>query len=277
MTRILGNSNANIEFFLDAEKKFVRKTCYGESAKRLLKQIRKQQSYVPFNDILTPKVYDVVATQEKTVVDMEYARGLDFVSYTSYVDGAEFKETFSLIVEFLEKEFFEAKISEFPSDVWKSKVKSILFSLNNREDVDKSLIAKCCDYLLDDIPAEIKIGNCHGDLTFSNMIISEESKKLYVFDFLDPPIETPYEDMAKILQDAEFFWSLQKYVGSCDATRVKIMWESAAKTLKQKIHHDTKILKKFQVLGMLRIAPYTRDVNNVSFIQDSLRRLIKCY
>lgn len=276
MTRLLGNSSASIEFFLDIEKKFVRKTCYVEDGRRLLRQIDKQQSYISFNNILAPKIYDVITTHEKTVVDMEFAQGLDFVSYTSYVDCSEFKNTFNLIIEFLEKEFNESKFFDFPRDAWVGKVESTFSSLKKRNDLDKELLIKCRHYLLNELPKVIKIGKCHGDLTFSNMIVSEESKKIYIFDFLDPPIETPYEDMAKVLQDAEFFWSLQKYSGTCDKTRVKILWESAARILKKRMQYDEKILKKFQVLGMLRIIPYTDDVNNVYFIQDSLRRLIEC-
>jgi len=130
-------------------------------------------------------------------------------------------------------------------------------------------------YLIENIPENLLIGKCHGDLTFSNIIVERE-RSVYTFDFLDPPVESPYEDAAKFLQDAQFFWSLQKFSGECDKTKVKVYWSFAAELLRNGLSAkcDMLLLKKFQLLGMLRIVPYTNDKSKLKFLESCLQGLL---
>jgi len=124
---------------------------------------------------------------------------------------------------------------------------------------------------LQSIPDQILLGECHGDLTFSNIIV-ERPGKICIFDFLNPPFETPYEDAAKFLQDAQFFWSIMKHKGNFDKTRVMIYWSYAESILRSELEKicDFNTLRKFQILGLLRIIPYTFDDK----ILQSLRKLV---
>lgn len=55
---------------------------------------------------------------------------------------------------------------------------------------------------------KVPVGQCHGDLTFANMLVDTENREFCMFDFLDCFVESPLQDIAKLLQDARHQWFL---------------------------------------------------------------------
>jgi hypothetical protein len=269
--KLPGNSQAHIEICSVNGQQFIKKTCTGLAAIRLLKQIKKQREFTPTDRVASPRIDKITIAGDVVSVFMEYIVGLDFVTYTSCCEVDDFNQSIDSLVSIVIDEFRSSTIMPFPREIWLKKVDSAC----SCESIDSEIVRECRTILTTDLPNEIPIGPCHGDLTFSNVIVSANNT-LFVFDFLDPPIETPYEDVAKILQDADFFWSLQKFNGKCDVSRVKIFWEHAANMLRQKMHEILvpELLRKFQILGLLRIVPYTNERKIVEFVTSSLRKLI---
>lgn len=271
--KILGNSTATVEIEKDQQGRlFVKKSCVGKDASRLLLQASKQNSFDGFGGIKTPKIFETKHSENRTELRMEYINGLDFIRFTNLANKNDFIEVIQKLINLINQEFEESNLLPFPLKTWNSKVKQVIHSCSTQVKVDLPNIEKI---LLSDLPEHLPIGKCHGDLTFSNVMV-ERDKTIYVFDFLDPPIESPYEDVAKFLQDAQFFWSLQKFNDNCDKTKVKIYWNYAAQLLENRIFErcDRKILKKFQLLGLLRIVPYTKDVDKLKFLEGNLQGLL---
>lgn len=267
-----GNSSATISVKNNfAGELIVEKTCTGSQAERLLRQANKQLSFVSRQRIRTPRITNLITERNLTKIEMEYVKGQDLVSFTTTSGKEEFTDVIGQIIEFILQEFNESVHVEFPIKKWTTKVEDTLSKLPDNF-TEKQDLEKC---LLQNLPETILVGPCHGDLTFSNCIV-ERNGNLCVFDFLDPPIETPYEDAAKFLQDAQFFWSLQKFKGECDKTKVKIYWSFAENLFKSKLnsHYNPDTLEKFQVLGLLRIIPYTRDEETLRFLLDSIRGIL---
>ena len=52
----------------------------------------------------------------------------------------------------------------------------------------------------------VSVGFCHGDLTFSNLLVNAKSRRIALFDFLDSFVESPLQDLAKLRQDTAYFW-----------------------------------------------------------------------
>lgn len=268
--KILGNSGAKIESILVDGVNVIRKTCTGDESKRLISQIEKQARFIPDPKIRTPSVLSVIHTDQMCEVSMEFINGLDFVTFTSQSDICEFESKISILISRVEEEIKRSQIQKFPKDKWIKKLDS-LERLSLERGIEKSKVDKIVNFIKRSIPEKILIGNCHGDLTFSNIIV-ERNGTLCVFDFLDPPIETPYEDISKLLQDAEFFWTLKKYKGSCDKTRVKIMWTYAKKMILKELGDkiDLSILSMFQVMTLFRIIPYTLEDSIIEYLVDSM-------
>jgi len=271
--KLLGNSTATVEIIRNEQDKLlVKKSCAGKHASRLLTQINKQKEFKDFEGIKTPKIFEVITSNDYTEFKMEYVNGLDFVSFTNIADKNDFIEVVQKIVKLINFEFQNSHIAKFPKDLWTNKVKQVIADSMDLVKVDFHDLEK---YLIENIPENLLIGKCHGDLTFSNIIVERE-KSVYTFDFLDPPVESPYEDAAKFLQDAQFFWSLQKFSGECDKTKVKVYWSFAAELLRNSLSAkcDMLLLKKFQLLGMLRIIPYTKDKSKLKFLESCLQGLL---
>lgn len=277
-TKISGNSGATLQFLFDnPDNKIVRKTCHGEKSKRLLKQAEKQKIFKQnIFGLKTPDITKIFHQDEVTLIEMPFIDGSDMISYTCYCDLSEFSQTTEKIIDFLTLEFQQASFHNFPLHVWHSKVVSLLSSEDVKSKISADLLFRCHEKLNNELPKEIPVGICHGDLTFSNMIIQE--KDVYLIDFLDPPIETPYEDVSKLLIDCQYFWSLQKYSDDCDRNKVMIMWSHFAQKMLKKLqnHIDINTVKKFQLLGLLRMLPYTSDKKEVRLITNSMKDVIEC-
>ena len=208
---------------------------------------------------------------------MEFVQGVDFVTFTSNSAYHDFENAIQVLVKMIVKEFKDCNVEDFPAEKWKQKVESVFEDSHRKHSLDLGVMNEISQFLTAELPEKISIGTCHGDLTFSNVIVKKEGE-VCIFDFLDPPIETPYEDAAKFLQDAKFFWSLNKYTGKCDKTRVKIYWERASQILLAQIeeHCDIETLRKFQILGLARIIPYTSDKKIVRYLLNCMIREVRC-
>ncbi len=272
--KIVGNSRAKVEIVDVDGTLLVKKSCVGSDAVRLETQIRKQVDFCGTTDVKTPHVYSIIRTGDSCESIMEFVSGLDFVSFTSQADVESFERAVRKIIKFVRSEFDNAKLQVFPKEKWNRKVEAVLSSATH-SGLHNSLIVRARAHLIGSIPNKLLIGDCHGDLTFSNMIV-ERGGEVCLFDFLDPPVETPYEDVSKLLQDAEFYWTLRKYKGSCDETRVMIMWSHARKIIMRSLEDvlDIHTLRLFQVMTLMRIIPYTTDEKIIQFITDcTLRKL----
>jgi len=272
-----GNSSASIEILENAKFGLhVKKTCTGDSSFRLIRQIEKQKEFKNSNRVRSPKVFDMQVSKSSVESSMEYVRGQDFISFTNTASKKDFDLIVGLLIDLISEEFKQSTFSKFPLGVWKAKVDSVLMHCLEKKIFSQLDIDLINNFLNQDLPKKILLGRCHGDLTFSNVIV-ENANSICIFDFLDPPINTPYEDAAKFLQDAQFFWSINKYIAHFDNVRVKIYWSHAADMLRDSLSEicDFDLLRKFQVLGLLRILPYTTDESVIQFLTYSLIKEVK--
>ena len=270
-SKIKGSSGASLQFLIDdTENKIVRKTCHNEKSKRLLVQAEKQRSFNK-NIFKVPEIFRITQEEDSTILEMSFIDGSDMVSYTCYSELQEFIVLTEKIIDFLSLEIQESCVQKFPMNTWMTKVNSLIETDAVKKKVSLSFLKDCSTALIENLPERIHIGKCHGDLTFSNMLVMENN--IYLIDFLDPPIETPYEDISKIMIDCRYFWTLQKYSEECDKTKVKILWEHIGRRIEQRLSCvvEFSIIKKFQLLGLLRILPYTSDVNEIKLIVNSMK------
>ena len=270
--KIPGNSSARIDVVKDSNGSLiVQKSCVGDAAIRLSVQAEKQKNFKFLDGVRTPEILRIDQSDQTCKVTMEYVNGLDFVSFTNTCCKNDFLNAIQKLVKLINEEFSTSTRQDFPAKAWSYKANS---SIEN-SGLDKDTKDKLRQELLQNLPDKISMGTCHGDLTFSNCLV-EKDGTICIFDFLNSPIETPYEDAAKFLQDAQFFWSLHKFTGSCDPTRIMIYWKFAENLLRLSLKDkcDFSILKKFQILGILRIIPYTQSDNTLKFLTNCVQRLL---
>lgn len=178
--KFIGNSGCKI-FLLDSGviRKMSPRINYNE---RLMNQCKKQKNF--HSDLIkTPKILDEGYINNFYYFDMEYISGISFYEYCSTHNFPEIEQ----------------------------KIQNIFLNFNYFYDFKNEILKKC--KTLKDFPIEIvesnnfilPHGNCHGDLTFENILVKNE--EFYFIDFLDSYIETPLIDKSKLMQDTFCFWS----------------------------------------------------------------------
>tara|TARA_Y100001937_G_C7043542_1_gene295764 strand:- start:33 stop:761 length:729 start_codon:yes stop_codon:yes gene_type:complete len=181
MIEMSGHSGCLVNLIDD---KVVRKRSKDVSYnERLLKQIEKQKSFT-HNKLKTPKIYDVSYINGLVYFDMEYVRGTSFSEFC-------LTENFGSIEPLMSIFFSRRKtgIVNFETQ--------LIDKCKTLPDFPVDLLSMCSW----DLSSEL----CHGDLTFDNIIVSDDG--VYVIDFLDSFIESPDIDESKFMQDTYCGWS----------------------------------------------------------------------
>ncbi|GEM78164.1 phosphotransferase [Vibrio superstes] len=107
------------------------------------------------------------------------------------------------------------------------------------------------------------MGDCHGDLTLSNIKVTQDNK-LFLFDFLEGFIETPLQDVVKLKQDFDYGWSFRHEKKNL-ALKGKMFCESAypdmISTISRLYKSEVELL---ELINLLRIAPYIKSTDEIT-------------
>ena len=125
---------------------------------------------------------------------------------------------------------------------------------------------------------DIKGGYCHGDLTLENIIVghketySTAERVLYLIDFLDSFIDTPFVDIATVLQDSLCHWSY-RYM-ELDEDDKKYLRRFTTEFLSKVGGHYSPTMKKiliFLLFKIYRIVPYAKDDVTKRWCEDNIK------
>ncbi|KAE9371801.1 hypothetical protein N431DRAFT_467959 [Stipitochalara longipes BDJ] len=217
---------------LTSNKWAVRKQAFAggkQDGSRLLKQIRKQIIFSAIcrknrmnATISTPEIYGIKVPKAgevtgNIVVDMEYIPFHDVCHIVLEHDKAVHEWLIESTISIVDYELTRCTTIALKHMLleFHAKAKSIQEVLPKSALLDETeikiiteQITQILDYFaaLPDIP--IPVGTCHGDLTFQNMLVDPVNRELCVFDFLDTFLESPLQDIAKLLQDCRHHWFL---------------------------------------------------------------------
>jgi hypothetical protein len=280
MFDIKGHSGCKIELLHNHDKYIVRKTSKSLSYNiRLENQVKKQKKFFNSNQnclITTPKVLNNAHSGDLFYFDMVFFRSYDTLSFLQICQINDVHFYLETLIEFIENEIKNSKMVNFNKNLFYKKF------LDVKTVIDKKLPIKLLNkidkiFLSLDEKILMPIGVCHGDLTFSNILVSRQDKKLVIFDFLDCFIESPLQDIIKIRQDTCFYWSIQLYKNKIDKMKLKIILDSFDSRMHFYFNKYTfyKVLyKPFQIMNFLRILQYTDDKNTIFFIKKIIFNLV---
>ncbi|MEY3200922.1 MAG: hypothetical protein RIR70_472 [Pseudomonadota bacterium] len=129
--------------------------------------------------------------------------------------------------------------------------------------------------LLDGIEEiRVPVGECHGDLTLSNVILSH-SKGLLLIDFLTTFLDSPLQDLAKLRQELIYGWSFRKLDGQL---RTKGALFSRLAIPEYTLHLQSLFpdaSRIFEILCLARIGPYIRDDVTEHWLITALERCLE--
>ena len=219
--KVHGNSGCEIKIFsLDKKIMVMKSTNSKEYSERLNNQRIKQDNFQLKNKkIIIPKVIQY----DKMSFTMEYLHMMDAIQYFERENPIGIKKKVNIILEYILENLKVAQFCEIKSDLFLMKIESIKKVIPPEIWSDYYSLHE--DILLEEIPAILKvpIGDCHGDLTFSNIMFSIDDDKIGFIDFLDSFIESPIIDIVKLRQDTKFNWTNLKYKEPHDNLKISII------------------------------------------------------
>lgn len=279
---VIGNSGCKVEVVREDTKLFVLKST--EDPKylgRLALQAEKQKaaSGMQVPNIIVPKVYDIIRTDAKTGVRMDYVYSQNYIDYFENAGVHEIDAFVDAMIAFVEQEIKLSPITECSNEVLMTKFEDVVSKAAKRDDYNDEL-----KELLNQARMRLKagggmlripVGVCHGDLTFSNVLFCGQQ---YCFiDFLDSFIETPLQDIVKLRQDSQYLWSCLMYQQPYDALRLKLISEYVDERLdKHFSQHDwyKKHYEVLQLMNMLRILPYAKEEKVMEYLKRVIKTLV---
>jgi len=268
MIPIMGNSGASVAVIRHEGGWVVKKTFPLAETDRMLSQIKKmQESTCP--GFFFPSIIEV--DREKSFYLMQHIRGEDMVSLTSMSSSRVFLETFERLQVFLEQRCAINPPSQFPIERWEMKLSSTLEAIAIRSPFLLSDAKEAACRLMRLRPGPIPMGQCHGDFSLSNLLVTDSG--ICLLDPISAPIETPIEDVAKLLMDMDIAWSASRFVGTFDRSKAIIRWKIAASNLRKAMTSscDPEAIEAMRGLSMIRIVPYCSSNISADILRDGLK------
>ncbi len=255
----------------------IRKLSKDKEYNRRLKAQAIKQSDFESNIFFSPNVYGEGEIEDVYFFDMQYIRGDTLSNSIVTLSSGEIERISDNLASFIEENLSTIAVENQTdkNNLVLKKIDNIEKSLNSN---GKKNLKKTFKYLDDFNWDKIESSSCHGDLTFENILISNE--KMYLIDFLDTFIETWVSDISKILQDLIVGWSFRKKIIEDKITEIeKIKMNLFKDVFCRKINNrisKTDLWEQVHVyllLDLLRIIPYTDDEKIYEYIERSILKL----
>jgi len=177
--------------------------------------------------------------------------GSDILLGASFQDVVRIRRSFN---EYFTKLFISSISAETPSIVFLSKLRQI----NLSESISLRECARSVESYLTAIGSlEILCGSHHGDFTLNNIIF--DGSKLHLFDFSDSYVDSPLQDISKLLLDAKYGLS-DRHHSPAHQHQTRLAWHYAlpsADEFGKVTHQFAKTLLLFSLFHIFRIYPYT--------------------
>lgn len=231
----------------------------------LLHQAHKQMKYRgKLLDSPMKYIFDVpkvLATMDDGFC-MEFVYGYNLIDVLETCDISTLDTIVDRVFSLIEWEFSKCKLRPLKISAFTDKLSKQcpayfkIFFTQFLKKLDKGFIAK---------------GICHGDLTFANMIFGD---KIYLIDFLSPFIQTPYQDIGKLLQEVDLKWTYRMTDKPVDVNKVNIGYDYLRKKVYERIKYD-EVVYTFHLMTLLRLFPYTHEKGMYDLIYDRCKELIE--
>lgn len=282
LLKIEGRSGCNLTIERKDNINLVRKTSRSSGYnERLYNQFEKQKYFAeqfPDSFFAAPKVFAFTSAdaQQHSAFTMAYIHGEKYSEFFERITVIDLNFVITKLIDFIEHNIDSATFMPVDRDLLINKAEQIeekLISEKLFHSTFKETIQLLKDMYYDE---PVPVGLCHGDLTFSNMIFSDN--RIYFVDFLDSFIETPLVDIVKIRQDTKFRWSMLIENNLLQFQRNKVT--QVLRFIDSKIddHFSAHAFYRrwynyFEKLNLMRILPYLTKENEIEFIENSLKEL----
>lgn len=278
---IHGNSGCRVRPVQRNGKVVLRKSALEASySARLRVQIEKQRARARDNRLSFVRIPRIVAESETDGLfsaDMEYVYFHNSIDFFSTASRDAIDAVAAMLFEFLDAEEAESTLQLVPAAILLDKLDSVERALTvGAAAMFRGSLDGVRRALAVHPSIVIPVGPCHGDLTFSNIMIANDAGAVALIDFLDSFIESPLIDIAKLRQDTRFNWTLLMSEQLEDKTRFKQVMEYLDRRINEKYSSKAWYRESIDLIlavNMLRIAPYAKTPTVQHFIVNCINSL----
>jgi hypothetical protein len=241
---------------------------------RFLKNINRQKSF-KYPEIQSVPILEHFVIENKHHIKMPYLKCGDAVSWLATTNIVCLNNLIEKFQSYFVALIKDSQIDNFDYLTWHNKIQSLKKDI---KDHDLLHVINTIDNIK--FNQSFYYGNYHGDFTFSNMLISNTNANVTidVIDFLDSFIHSPIHDFVKIRQDTKHFWTLHllRNDENIDKIRVATFLNFIDKSIEKCIQNNC-ILQEyylpFQILNLLRIIPYNKDIETFAYLKKEIIKL----
>lgn len=282
--RVKGHSGCQIDIVNDGNNLFVYKSTQdAKYVTRLYSQAQKQQQAGReiYQHIRIPQIFDINKSDDHLVIKMEYVYSKNYIDYFEDAGFDNINYFVKALKIFLDSEIDNSPVQQVDTDIVKRKFEDVCQKCRANayinEDAEVVSLLEACRKVFFGLPSSIMIpvGQCHGDLTFSNILFN--GNNYYLIDFLDSFIESPLMDLVKVRQDSRYEWSRLMYEGEVDLVRLGIISRKIDKELDDyygRYNWYRDYYPAFQLMNFLRILQYAKEAKVIDYLKNVLRSML---
>lgn len=247
---------------------------------RLKKQAEKQKHFFTtgFEKVRTPEIVRLKENKETCTMTMKYIHSQNFVEFFDHAGFEKIEQFTQQIIQLLEWEISVSKTQQVSFRVLSDKLADVKMNIQKSFPNDqhlKTIMAKSDNVFSQTKDIIIPVGQCHGDLTLSNILFNHN--RLFLIDFLDSFIESPIIDMVKLRQDTAFGWSYLMYGNTYDTVRhqITIDWIDQVFTRHfSRYEWYNQYYNTFQLMNFLRILQYARKKEIIIYLKEKINDIL---
>ncbi len=270
-----GYSGCRLEIIDNDGNKYVRKKSSGfDYNQRLIEQKRKQ-SEIQIGSLHNCQVFGDGYIDGLYYFDMEYING---ITLADYMESIELSDIERLVKKLTGHYGLYTDQDEGAGEVFHNKVistKQLVFD-NPVVEKDNSILLEAIREL-EEYPWNCIVSSpCHGDMTLENILTNKEGD--YLIDFLDSFYDTWLIDAAKLLQDAEYYWSYRSKPMTANLKVRLLVFRDLCIEHIIKMKNGRALLDSVYhilLLNILRIFPYTKNTGDYMFLIETTSNINK--
>lgn len=282
---VKGHSGCQIDVVREGKELFVYKSSRDPKyLDRLVLQAEKQKaaSIPELQHIRVPKVHEIKRTDDQVSVKMDYVHSRNFVEFFEQAGFEQVNYLIDALIKYLELEIAQSPMAVVGREIVASKFADVRKKTlaNSLLAADKEILSifEGSEDVFNSLPdMELPVGQCHGDMTFSNILFN--GNNYYLIDFLDSFIESPLLDIVKLRQDTAWQWSQLMYVRPFDTIRLRIAFGKIDRELdmyfKEKYGWYADYYHPLQLMNFLRILQYAHDSKVIDYLKNVINEQLK--
>lgn len=270
----MGQSSSKLELLKNSDGKYLVKK-YGSIA-RSKNQYNKHKEALK-NGILPFKAPSIIGefdTKTNSYV-MEYIRGNPLGIFISDTSSLEMNSVSDTICNYLSASFEGNSIDLNLNNQFQVKLNSIIDKITEHHGVNKifSELAIFCQLINQE--QEYPCGWNHGDLSFENIVVVDNSLELYGLDFLDSPFESPLIDFGRLWLDSNFGWWGSGYKETSNSFINRSILTKKLVNLAKKLEIQSKTIDLFTAFAILRVRPYTKKALRLAYLKSAAKKILE--